>query len=85
MIISTVKKITVDIPLPMYEAIEASRESNTTTSVFVRHAIERYLRFLERTKLERELQEGYLANAALSDQIHKEFEFVDAELAGQVR
>jgi len=29
----------------------------------------------------RDLEEGYLANAGLSDQIHKEFEYVDAEPA----
>jgi hypothetical protein len=80
----TIKKITVDIPLSMYQAMEANRESNTTTSVFVRRAIERYLRLLERVKLERDLQEGYIANAALSAQIHQEFEFADAEVAGEV-
>jgi len=79
-----VKKITVDIPLSMFEAMEANRESNTTTSVFIRRAIERYLRLLERAKLERALQEGYIANAAVSGQIHQEFEFADAELAAEV-
>ena len=29
----------------------------------------------------RKLEEGYLANASLGDQIHEEFEFVDAEQA----
>ncbi len=69
----------------MYEAIEANLEANMSTSVFVRRAIERYLSSLERSKLERDLQEGYIANAALSDRIHKEFEDVDAELARRAK
>jgi Arc/MetJ-type ribon-helix-helix transcriptional regulator len=78
------KKITIDVPLPMYEAIEKSREKGTSTSAFVRCAIERSLRSIERAKLERKLKDGYIANAAMGDQIAKEFEFVDAETAGQI-
>ena len=50
-----------------------------TTSV--RNAIERYLKSIKRKKLECELEEGYSANSDISEQIHKEFEFVDAEQA----
>lgn len=76
----TKKKITVDIPQSLYkEAEEVIRERHITTSVFVRQAMERHLKSIKRRKLERELEEGYLANAALGDQIHKEFEFADAE------
>ncbi len=76
------KKITVDIPRSLYEETEeVIRERHITKSTFVREAMERYLKAIKRKKLERELEEGYLANAALSDQIHKEFEFVDAEQA----
>jgi len=79
------RKITVDLPLPLYEATErAVSDLNTTISVFVRDSINRRLRSIERAKLERELKEGYLANAALGDRICKEFEFVDAETAGQI-
>ena len=74
------KKITVDIPRSLYkETKEVTSERHITTSVFVREAMERYLDDIRRAKLRRELEEGYLANARLSDQIHREFEFVDAE------
>ena len=76
------KKITVDIPRSLYEeTAEVVQEQNITTSMFVREAMERYLRSIKRRRLERELEEGYVANAELGDQIHKEFEFVDAEQA----
>jgi metal-responsive CopG/Arc/MetJ family transcriptional regulator len=76
------KKITVDIPQSLYkETEEVVQERHITTSVFVREAIERHLRSIKRKKLERELEEGYVANAGLGDRIHKEFEFVDAEQA----
>jgi metal-responsive CopG/Arc/MetJ family transcriptional regulator len=76
------KKITVDIPRVLYEETEGVvHERGITTSVFVREAMERYLKSIKRRKLERELEEGYVANAALGDQIHKEFDFVDAEQA----
>lgn len=76
------KKITVDIPQSLYkETEEMIHERHTTISVFVREAMERHLKSIKRRKLERELEEGYLANASLGDQIHEEFEFVDAEQA----
>ena len=74
------RKITVDLPLPLYEATErAVSDLNTTISVFVRDSINRRLRSIERAKLQRELKEGYLANAALGDQISRELTFIDAE------
>jgi metal-responsive CopG/Arc/MetJ family transcriptional regulator len=74
------KKITVDIPRSLYEETEeVIHERHITTSMFVRDAMERYLKSINRKKLERQLEEGYVANAALGDQIHNEFEFVDAE------
>jgi metal-responsive CopG/Arc/MetJ family transcriptional regulator len=74
------KKITVDIPQSLYkETEEVVQERHITTSEFVREAMERHLKSIKRRKLERELEEGYLANASLGDRIHEEFEFVDAE------
>jgi Arc/MetJ-type ribon-helix-helix transcriptional regulator len=76
------KKITVDIPQSLYKEIEeVVQERHITTSVFVREAIERHLKAIKRRKLERELEQGYLANASLGDRIHEEFELVDAEQA----
>jgi metal-responsive CopG/Arc/MetJ family transcriptional regulator len=76
------KKITVDIPQSLYKETEKIvQERQITTSEFVREAMERHLKAIKRRKLERELEEGYLANASLGDRIHEEFEFVDAEQA----
>jgi hypothetical protein len=76
------KKITVDIPRSLYkETKEVTAERHITTSMFVREAMERYLDDIRRAKLQRELEEGYIANSPLTDRIHKEFEFVDAEQA----
>jgi Arc/MetJ-type ribon-helix-helix transcriptional regulator len=76
------KKITVDIPRSLYEETEQiTQQRHMTMSAFVREAMERYLKFIKRRKLEHELEEEYVANAALGDRIHNEFEFVDAEQA----
>jgi len=76
------KKITVDIPRSLHaETEQVVTERHITTSVFVREAMEHYLHDIKRAKLERELEEGYIANAALGNTIHREFEYVDAELA----
>lgn len=76
------KKVSVDIPYSLYqETAKVVTERRITTSVFVREAMERYLEELRRSRLERQLEEGYIAHAALGDKIHKEFEYVDAELA----
>ena len=60
-------------------ACARSRELNRPRSV--REAMERYLRSIKRKELERKLEEGYSANSGISEQIHKEFDFVDAEQA----
>ena len=75
------KKITVDIPQSLYKRTEeVLHERHITTSELVREAMEQYLDTLWHKKLEEELAEGYIANAALSEQVHREFEFADAEL-----
>ena len=75
------KKITVDIPPSLYRQTEQIvTERHITTSVFVREAMERYVEEIRRSKLGRQLEGGYLAYAAVSDEIYKEFEHVDAEL-----
>ncbi len=79
------RKVTVDIPLRLYEETEqAVSNLNTTISVFIRESISRRLRSIQRANLERELKEGYIANAGLGDQVCKEFQFADGETAGQI-
>jgi hypothetical protein len=45
----------------------------------VRSAVEQYVKELQRQRLERELAEGYAANAALDRRICGDFSYVDAE------
>ena len=79
-IAATRKKVSLDLPDSLYEETEAVvREQHTTTSALLRQALEKYLAELRQQKLERELEEGYLANAAVAEQTMKDFEYVDAE------
>lgn len=79
--IPSAKKITVDIPLHLYEQAEqVIGERHITRSVLVREALERFLEGIRREKLERELREGYLAYGPVSEEIHREFRYADAEL-----
>lgn len=74
------KKITVDIPRQLYDQAEqVIAERHITRSVLIREALERFLEGVRREKLEGELREGYLAYAAVSDQVHRDFEHADAE------
>ncbi|MBV9266800.1 MAG: hypothetical protein JO061_11590 [Acidobacteriaceae bacterium] len=76
------RKISVDLPTRLYEeALAIVQERRVSTSVFVREAVEHYIEEIRQMELERQLEEGYLANAELSGQIHDEFAFVDAELS----
>ncbi len=76
------KKVVVDIPQALYnEAAETVQTMQMTISSFVRQAVERYLEDLRRMKLERELEAGYLANAAASRKINDEFCLADAEIS----
>jgi len=77
---TTRKKVSLDLPSSLYEETESVvREQQTTISALLRQALEKYLAEFQRQKLERELEEGYLANAAVAEQTMKDFEFVDAE------
>lgn len=76
------KKITVDIPLSLYKEAEGVlQERHITTSEFVRDAMEQYLLNIRQKKLDEELAEGYAAYAEISERIHNEFQFVDADQA----
>jgi hypothetical protein len=48
-------------------------------SNFVRDAIEEKLKRIEKERIEKELKEGYLANADLDRATCEEFKFVDSE------
>ena len=77
---STTRKIIVEFPDALYlETQRAIQELSMKRSVFIREAVREHLHRLARRKLERELAEGYRANAALNRQISEEFIHVDAD------
>jgi metal-responsive CopG/Arc/MetJ family transcriptional regulator len=74
------RKIIVDFPEPLYSRTEkATRELATSRSALIRLAVERFLEVLSNQRLERELLEGYQANAKLNQRIAQDFSHVDAE------
>ena len=76
------KKIVVDISGEMFKQTEAvTRELGTTTSDVVRKALHNYLAERSRTKLEQELEAGYLANAETCRSVNDEWAVADAEIA----
>jgi metal-responsive CopG/Arc/MetJ family transcriptional regulator len=73
-------KVIVEFPSDLLERAErAASELATNRSRLIRLAVEQFLQGLQRRELERELAEGYRANAALDREICQEFAYVDAE------
>ena len=58
---------------------EENKKLNIDFSNFVRDAINEKLKKMEKLRLEKELEAGYLANADLDRDTCKDFKFVDAE------
>ena len=56
-----------------------NRKLGVDFSNFVRDAIDEKLKRIEKERLEKELKEGYLANADLDRATCEEFKFVDGE------
>jgi len=56
-----------------------NKKLNIDFSNFVRDAINEKLKKIEKLRLEKELEAGYLANADLDRETCKDFKFVDAE------
>jgi metal-responsive CopG/Arc/MetJ family transcriptional regulator len=74
------RKIIVEFPPELFSRMDHMREEvSVNRSAFIRSAVEHYIRALERRKLEKELAEGYAANAELDAEITREFAHVDAE------
>lgn len=75
------RKVVIDFPQDLFEEAEkAAGELQINRSSLVRVAVEQFIKDLHRKKLERQLIDGYTANAALSRQTSEEFSFVDSEL-----
>jgi metal-responsive CopG/Arc/MetJ family transcriptional regulator len=75
------QKIIVDFPAQLVLRMGKMRgESSATRSAFIRSAVEQYVATLERLKLDKELAEGYAANAELDREIARTFVHVDTKL-----
>ncbi len=74
------KKVIVEFPVHLLEKTEqlASRLS-TDRSKLIRTAVERFVSESERQRIDRQLAEGYTANAAFDQRICEEFAVLDAE------
>jgi metal-responsive CopG/Arc/MetJ family transcriptional regulator len=78
---ATRRKVVVDFPRDLFRQAErAASELAVNRSNFIRAAVEHYIGEMGRKRLERELIEGYTANAELSRRINEEFSHVDAEI-----
>ena len=74
------KKLIIEFPTDLYARTErAVADLAVNRSVLIRTAVEFYLESLNRQKLERELAEGYMANASLNRRIAGEFSYSDSE------
>ena len=58
---------------------EENKKMNIDFSNFVRDAINEKLKRMEKLRLEKELEAGYLANADLDRETCKDFKFIDTE------
>jgi len=58
---------------------EENKKLNIDFSSFVRDAINEKLKKMEKLRLEKELEAGYLANAELDRETCKDFKFIDTE------
>jgi metal-responsive CopG/Arc/MetJ family transcriptional regulator len=73
-------KVIVEFPADLLKRAErAASELATNRSRLIRLAVEQFLQSLQRRELERQLAEGYRANAAMDREICQEFAYVDAE------
>ena len=76
------KRVVIDFPEPLFEATEhAANELAINRSSLIRKAVEQFLAEMDRRKLEKELEEGYLANAASSLAVANELMGAETDLA----
>jgi len=74
------KKVIVEFPEDLLRrAEEVASELSTNRSELIRSAVEAYVLRRDAAALEKELAEGYRANADFDRQIAQEFAHVDAE------
>ncbi len=79
---ATMRKIAIDFPAALYEETEtAVRELAMNRSTFVRQAVAYYLNDMRNKRLEEELAQGYIANAACARQVAEELMNAESDLA----
>jgi predicted DNA-binding protein len=77
---SSTRKILIEFPEELLERAQVlADEQATDRSKLIRTAVEKYVRLVERQRLERELAEAYQANSKLALEITREFSAVDGE------
>jgi metal-responsive CopG/Arc/MetJ family transcriptional regulator len=77
---SSTRKVLVEFPEELLERAQVvADEQATDRSKLIRTAVEKYVRTIERQKLERDLAEAYKANSELALKISEEFNAVDRE------
>lgn len=74
------KRVVVEFPEQLLERAErATHELSISRSQLIRQAVEQFIETSDRAKLEKELADGYTANAGLDRTIAEEFAPVDYE------
>ncbi len=74
------KKVIIEFPEDLLKRTEeAASELSTDRSKLIRSAVEHFLNGQLKSDLERQLAEGYVANAKMDRQVAEEFAYVDAE------
>jgi len=75
------RKVIVDFPADLYAATEkATGQLSINRSTLIRSAVGEYLEKLQREELEKQLAEGYIANARQARETAEAFRHVNAEL-----
>ena len=78
---AAVKRIAVEFPKPLLvRADRAVAELSINRSELIRQAVEQYLEALQREKLERDLIDGYIANAAQASGAAEELAVLDCDM-----
>ncbi|MFZ0888832.1 MAG: hypothetical protein WA005_10295 [Candidatus Binataceae bacterium] len=76
------RKVIVEFPATLYTEIEkAMTELSMNRSALIRSAVREYLDKRHREELEKELAEGYVANASQARETAEAFSHVDSELS----
>jgi len=76
------KRVVIDFPQPLYDAAEdAAVELATNRSSLIREAVKQFLGERLRRKLEKELADGYVANAASARIVADEMMGAEEDLA----